>query len=247
MFWVFIFPVLLTAGLGIAFRNQAPTRHAGGRGRRDPATDSCAASPCRPATGSRSHRSTDSAAARGAPDRPGGPRGGAGPGRDRGVSLRQRSGRRAGRPTPGGRRGAARGRAQRPRDGFAIGWSSEPGARYVDFVVPGLLGMNLMGSGIWGLGLRDRGCAAEEAAQAADRDADVPDAVSRLVRPVPAHAARHRGWRSCSASRPWSSACRCAGSILVLGAVLCALGARLQRRWACSSPPGPRRSKACRG
>ena len=28
----------------------------------------------------------------------------------------------------------------------------EPGARYIDFVVPGLLGMNLMGSGIWGLG-----------------------------------------------------------------------------------------------
>jgi ABC-type multidrug transport system permease subunit len=29
---------------------------------------------------------------------------------------------------------------------------SEPGGRYIDFVVPGLLGMNLMGSGIWGLG-----------------------------------------------------------------------------------------------
>jgi ABC-2 type transport system permease protein len=28
----------------------------------------------------------------------------------------------------------------------------ERGARYIDFVVPGLLGMNLMGSAIWGLG-----------------------------------------------------------------------------------------------
>ena len=28
----------------------------------------------------------------------------------------------------------------------------EPGARYIDFVVPGLLGMNLMGSAIWGIG-----------------------------------------------------------------------------------------------
>ena len=28
----------------------------------------------------------------------------------------------------------------------------EPGARYIDFVIPGLLGMNLMGSGIWGVG-----------------------------------------------------------------------------------------------
>ena len=26
VFWVFVFPVLLTAGLGIAFRNQAPER-----------------------------------------------------------------------------------------------------------------------------------------------------------------------------------------------------------------------------
>lgn len=28
----------------------------------------------------------------------------------------------------------------------------EPGARYVDFLVPGLLGMNLMGTGMWGVG-----------------------------------------------------------------------------------------------
>ena len=28
----------------------------------------------------------------------------------------------------------------------------EPGSRYIDFVVPGLLGMSIMGSGIWGLG-----------------------------------------------------------------------------------------------
>ncbi len=28
----------------------------------------------------------------------------------------------------------------------------EPGSRYIDFLVPGLLGMNLMGSGIWGMG-----------------------------------------------------------------------------------------------
>jgi hypothetical protein len=29
---------------------------------------------------------------------------------------------------------------------------SEPGARYIDFLVPGLLGMNLMGGGLWGVG-----------------------------------------------------------------------------------------------
>jgi ABC-type multidrug transport system, permease component len=30
--------------------------------------------------------------------------------------------------------------------------SSEPGSRYIDFLIPGLLGMNLMGSGLWGVG-----------------------------------------------------------------------------------------------
>jgi ABC-2 type transport system permease protein len=29
---------------------------------------------------------------------------------------------------------------------------TEPGARYVDFLVPGLIGMNMMGSGFWGVG-----------------------------------------------------------------------------------------------
>lgn len=29
--------------------------------------------------------------------------------------------------------------------------ATEPGARYVDFLVPGLLGMNLMGTGMWGI------------------------------------------------------------------------------------------------
>jgi len=29
---------------------------------------------------------------------------------------------------------------------------TEPGSRYIDFLVPGLLGMNLMGGGLWGIG-----------------------------------------------------------------------------------------------
>jgi ABC-type multidrug transport system permease subunit len=29
---------------------------------------------------------------------------------------------------------------------------TEPGARYIDFLIPGLLGMNLMGGGLWGIG-----------------------------------------------------------------------------------------------
>jgi ABC-type multidrug transport system permease subunit len=29
---------------------------------------------------------------------------------------------------------------------------TEPGARYIDFLIPGLIGLNLMGSGLWGVG-----------------------------------------------------------------------------------------------
>ena len=29
---------------------------------------------------------------------------------------------------------------------------TEPGARYIDFLIPGLLGMNIMGTGMWGVG-----------------------------------------------------------------------------------------------
>jgi ABC-2 type transport system permease protein len=49
---------------------------------------------------------------------------------------------------------AALQRAAGRRDAFAPGDAevNEPGARYVDFLVPGLLGMNLMGTGMWGIG-----------------------------------------------------------------------------------------------
>ncbi|HET7746198.1 MAG TPA: ABC transporter permease [Vicinamibacteria bacterium] len=40
------------------------------------------------------------------------------------------------------------------QDAFTAGRAevTEPGRRYVDFLVPGLLGMNLMGTGMWGIG-----------------------------------------------------------------------------------------------
>ncbi len=45
-------------------------------------------------------------------------------------------------------------RAAGRRDAFAPARReiTEPGSRYVDFLVPGLLGMNLMGTGMWGIG-----------------------------------------------------------------------------------------------
>jgi ABC-type multidrug transport system permease subunit len=45
---------------------------------------------------------------------------------------------------------AAAGRAD-PR-GVAVREMTEKGSRYIDFLVPGLLGMNLMGTGMWGIG-----------------------------------------------------------------------------------------------
>ena len=49
------------------------------------------------------------------------------------------------------RRPAGRRRASNPLPASAQA-SSEPGARYIDFLIPGLLGMNLMNSGMWGVG-----------------------------------------------------------------------------------------------
>ena len=36
---------------------------------------------------------------------------------------------------------------------------NEPGSRYIDFLVPGLLGMGLMGGGLWGVGFVTSTCA----------------------------------------------------------------------------------------
>jgi ABC-2 type transport system permease protein len=49
---------------------------------------------------------------------------------------------------------AALQRAAGRSDAFTPGRTemTEPGTRYVDFLVPGLLGMNLMGTGMWGIG-----------------------------------------------------------------------------------------------
>ena len=95
---------------------------------------------------------TDSGGGAGAPDRQGGHR--------RGPGLRRRVEYRFDPERPESRtarlqvddalqRGVGPAATRSPSASSAV---SEPGSRYVDFVVPGLLGMNLMGSGIWGLG-----------------------------------------------------------------------------------------------
>src|SRR5690349_15302854 len=148
IFWVFIFPVLLTAGLGIAFRSRAPDRTPIALVEQH--SDSALSSRLAQEDGLKVRTLDDAAAAQALragdvalvvvttdsgveyrydPERP--------DAREARLRADEAVQRAAGRRDPM----AAHDRAVR-----------EAGSRYVDFVVPGLLGMNLMGSGIWGVG-----------------------------------------------------------------------------------------------
>jgi ABC-type multidrug transport system permease subunit len=147
VFWVFIFPILLSAILGLAFRSRPPeplpvalvegvhaeSRMAALTASRDLAPRRLSEPEARqalargrvvlvvsadePPVYAFDPTQPESRAARLAVD----------------AALQQSAGR---------------------RDAFAAGRTelTEPGARYVDFLVPGLLGMNLMGTGMWGIG-----------------------------------------------------------------------------------------------
>jgi ABC-2 type transport system permease protein len=150
VFWVFIFPVLLAAGLGIAFRSRPAEHTAVAVPASAPHAKQLAA------VLRRDDRLTvrlldDSAAARAL--------------RVGDVALllaRSDSGRleyRYDDRRPESRTARlivddAIQRAAGRTDPIPVAdrQVSEPGSRYIDFVVPGLLGMNLMGSGIWGIG-----------------------------------------------------------------------------------------------
>src|SRR3954463_11808756 len=148
VFWVFIFPVLLAAGLGLAFRNRAPDRTTvavvGSTG------DSLAQALRRQGQIDASAMN-DTAAAQAL--------------RNGDVALvvsANAEGRlecRYDDTRPESRIARlqvddALQRSQGRRDPVAVSDQliRERGGRYIDFLVPGLLGMNLMGSGIWGLG-----------------------------------------------------------------------------------------------
>ena len=150
VFWVFVFPVLLTAGLGIAFRQQGPAKTPvvvvdGGASARQVARaiEQSPALTVRTLPDSAAIRAlrTGKAALAIVP-RPGG-----------GVEYRfdpDRPDARAARLEADDALQRAAGRVDPlPSTEERV---SEPGSRYVDFVVPGLLGLNLMGSGIWALG-----------------------------------------------------------------------------------------------
>ena len=150
VFWVFVFPVLLTAGLGIAFRNQAPAATPIAVVSGTPATDS--ARTALETAGDITVRALSDSAANEAL-RTGQVALVVAPGRDGAVEYRydrERPEAQTARLQVDAAVQAGAGRTNPV--GVTERLVSEPGSRYVDFVVPGLLGMNLMGSGIWGLG-----------------------------------------------------------------------------------------------
>jgi ABC-2 type transport system permease protein len=150
VFWVFIFPVLLAAGLGIAFRNRAPelTTVAVVAG------DTAAArmvDALRRTKDVEVSLLTDSAA--GEALRTGEVAMVLVPVENGGVEYHFDDTRPESRVArlivdDALQRAAGRSDPVRQRERLV----HERGSRYIDFLLPGLLGMNLMGSGIWGVG-----------------------------------------------------------------------------------------------
>jgi ABC-2 type transport system permease protein len=150
VFWVFVFPVLLAAGLGIAFRNRAPERTVVAVVAVQPAAERLADA-LRRAEDLDVSVLSDSAATEAL--RTGdvalvvvpSPAGGV----EYGYDDTRPESRTARLLVDDALQRAAGGRDPVPVSDRLV---RERGARYIDFLVPGLLGMNLMGSGIWGLG-----------------------------------------------------------------------------------------------
>lgn len=147
IFWVFFFPILMAVGLGLAFRNKPPDQIPVG------VVSGEGASAVAEALDRDSRFTTELLEAEAA-------------------SQALRLGRVAILVEPGqtptyrfdptrpesvmarGEVDEALQRARGRKDAFEPGevLVSEPGARYIDFLIPGLLGMNLMSGGLWGAG-----------------------------------------------------------------------------------------------
>ncbi|MBC7790996.1 MAG: ABC transporter permease [Anaerolineae bacterium] len=151
VFWVFVFPVLLAAGLGFAFQSR-PQQTIRVAVTEPASTGSASLLSALAAESSLIAERLDDSAAHTAlrtgrvalvvESRP-----------NDSVSYRYDDTRpeaRAARMLADASVQRARGRIDPVR--VADTKVRERGSRYIDFVVPGLLGMNLMGSGIWGIG-----------------------------------------------------------------------------------------------
>ena len=150
VFWTFAFPIILALGLGIAFRNKPADVIAIGVVTGSPASDSLAAHLAR-APGLKLQAFDDSAAARAL--RTGDVALLVLPNASGGVEYRFDDTRPEGRSARSLADDALQ-RAAGRSDPVSVTdrKEQEKGSRYIDFVVPGLLGMNIMGGGIWGLG-----------------------------------------------------------------------------------------------
>jgi ABC-type multidrug transport system permease subunit len=157
VFWVFVFPVLLALALGIAFRSKGPDRlraavelgapEAGRIATLLRASPDLAVEELAPAEAARALRDgkADVVVEGASPD--------GGPGGRLSVVYRYDTTRPEGRAA----RLAADDALQRALGRPDLLASREervarPGSRYIDFLIPGLVGLNLMGSGMWGLG-----------------------------------------------------------------------------------------------
>jgi ABC-2 type transport system permease protein len=149
VFWTFAFPVILTLGLGIAFRNKPADVIAIGVVRGTPSGDSLLARLAK-APGLKVEALDAEAAARAL--RTGDVALVASPGAS-GVEYRYDDTRPEGR-TARMLTDDALQRAAGRRDPVPVSERQvrEKGSRYIDFVVPGMLGMNIMSGGVWGLG-----------------------------------------------------------------------------------------------
>jgi ABC-2 type transport system permease protein len=157
VFWVFIFPVLLAFALGIAFRNTAPEKNrVAVEASAQYATGQSAAD-----IASALSRSSEVEAVVLSPEeaaralrtakvdlivRPGGEAASAFDFRYDPTRPESRMARLA--TDDALQRALGRSDVARVSDERV----TEPGARYIDFLIPGLIGLNLMGSGMWGLG-----------------------------------------------------------------------------------------------
>jgi ABC-2 type transport system permease protein len=152
VFWVFVFPLLLALGLGIAFRNRPADASSVAIVSGVEAQEAEALLQRSPQRAAFKIDVLDGDAARKGfrlgkydlviePDGSGGLRYRYDPARPESVLARAEVDDAL--QTAAGRRDVV---------ATSVVTSSEPGSRYIDFLIPGLLGMNLMNSGMWGIG-----------------------------------------------------------------------------------------------
>lgn len=160
IFWVFVFPVLVAIALGIAFRVRPPdpfrvglvgadraVEHAAELLRAAPSVQAQRLSPPQAAAGLRTGKIDISVSALSAPGDP--------PSRAdaSGLVLRFDPTRPEGRAArlavdDALQRAAGRADVLRIEEEHA----TAQGGRYIDFLIPGLVGLNIMGSAMWGIG-----------------------------------------------------------------------------------------------